>query len=124
VANIYICGGNIVRKYALTIGWRLACFKLRGSHGLVCHNTVFCDTLSFDRQELQSFAGIFKPAAFLRLHCRRINKLEASEVHNTCSVFVVIFCGSLCNFSDVNERNKRNNVGNCGNKMEYSVCVT
>ena len=72
----------------------------------------------------KSFAGIFIPAAFLRLRCRRINKLEASKVCSTCSVFVVIFCRSLCNFSNVNERSKRNNVGNCGDKAEYSVYVT
>jgi hypothetical protein len=97
---------NIVRKYALTIAWRLVCFKLRFLTALFVI-IQSCVTPCNLTENNQSFAGIFKPAAFLRLHCRRINKLEASEVRNTCSVFVVIFCRSLCNFCNVNESSNR-----------------
>ena len=83
----------IVLKYALTIVLELVCFKLRGSHGLVFHNTVFRDTLSFDRKE-PKFRWNLQTCSILP--CRRINKLEASEVRNICSVFIFIFCRSLC----------------------------
>jgi hypothetical protein len=72
----------------------------------------------------QRFSGIFKPATFLCLQCRRINKLEASEMRNTFSVFAVIFCRSLCNFCIANESSICNNVGNCDNKTGSRVFLT